>query len=71
MPIVVGDEVKMVNIWHGMLERGVYTNAVIWPAVGKGEAILRTSCMATHTEKQIDTAVEIMSELGRHEGLVA
>jgi 8-amino-7-oxononanoate synthase len=70
VPIVVGDEVKMVNIWHGMLERGVYTNAVIWPAVGKGEAILRTSCMATHTEKQIDTAVEIMSELGRQEGLV-
>jgi 8-amino-7-oxononanoate synthase len=70
VPIVVGDEVKMVNIWHGMLERGVYTNAVIWPAVGKGEAILRTSCMATHTEKQIDTAVEIMSELGRQEGLI-
>jgi hypothetical protein len=27
--------------------------------------------MATHSEKQIDTAVEIMGELGRKWGLVA
>jgi 8-amino-7-oxononanoate synthase len=70
VPILIGDEVKMVAFWRSLLERGVYTNAAIWPAVGKGEAILRTSCMATHTEQQIDTAVEIMSELGRQHGLV-
>jgi 7-keto-8-aminopelargonate synthetase-like enzyme len=70
IPIVIGDEVKMVSFWRELLERGVYTNAVIWPAVGKGEAILRTSCMATHTERQIDTALEIMAELGRHHGIL-
>lgn len=70
VPIVIGDEVKMVSFWRELLDRGVYANAVIWPAVGKGDAILRTSCMATHTEKHIDTAVEIMGELGRKWGLV-
>jgi 8-amino-7-oxononanoate synthase len=70
VPIVVGDEVKMVSFWRGILNRGVYTNAVIWPAVGKGEAILRTSCMATHSEKQIDTAVEIMAEIGRQSRII-
>jgi 7-keto-8-aminopelargonate synthetase-like enzyme len=71
VPIVVGDEVKMVGFWRELLERGVYTNAVIWPAVGKGEAILRASVMATHSEKQIDTVVEVMGELGRKWGLVS
>ena len=70
VPIVIGDEVKMVSLWRELLDRGVYANAVIWPAVGKGEAILRASCMATHSERQIDTAVEIMGELGRKWGLV-
>ncbi len=70
VPIVIGDEVKMVGFWRELLERGVYANAVIWPAVGKGEAILRTSVMATHSEQHIDTAVEIMGELGRKWGLL-
>jgi 8-amino-7-oxononanoate synthase len=71
VPIVVGDERKMVGFWKELLAKGVYTNAVIMPAVPRGAAILRTSCMATHTEEQIKTAVELMAELGRTHGLIA
>jgi 8-amino-7-oxononanoate synthase len=71
VPIVVGDERKMVGFWKELLAKGVYTNAVIMPAVPKGASILRTSCMATHSEDQIKTAVELMSELGRQHGIIS
>ena len=71
VPIVVGDERKMVGFWKELLAKGVYTNAVIMPAVPRGASILRTSCMATHSEEQIKTAVELMAELGRQHGLIA
>jgi 8-amino-7-oxononanoate synthase len=71
VPIVVGDERKMVGFWKALLAEGVYTNAVIMPAVPKGAAILRTSCMATHEPEQVLRAVELMAELGRRHGLIA
>jgi 8-amino-7-oxononanoate synthase len=71
VPIVVGDERKMVGFWKELLANGIYTNAVIMPAVPRGQAILRTSCMATHTKEQLTHAVEVMAELGRRHGLIA
>ena len=38
VPIVVGDERKMVGFWKELLANGVYTNAVIMPAVPRGQA---------------------------------
>lgn len=71
VPIVIGDEVKMVNFWKELLAGGVYTNAVIFPAVPRGAGILRTSCMATHTPEQLNRAVELMAELGRRHGVIS
>jgi 8-amino-7-oxononanoate synthase len=71
VPILVGDERKMVGFWKELLAKGVYTNAVIMPAVPKGQAILRTSCIATHNAEQLDLAVELMAELGRRHGLIS
>jgi 8-amino-7-oxononanoate synthase len=70
VPIVIGDEVKMVTFWKQLLASGVYTNAVVFPAVPRGGGILRTSCMATHTPEQLTRAVDIMAELGRKHGVI-
>ena len=70
VPIVVGDERKMVGFWKELLANGIYTNAVILPAVPRGAAILRTSCMATHTPEQLSRAVQLMGELGRRHGII-
>jgi 8-amino-7-oxononanoate synthase len=71
VPIVIGDEVKMVSFWKELLAGGVYTNAVIFPAVPRGAGILRTSSMATHTEEQLKRAIELMAELGRKHKIVS
>jgi 7-keto-8-aminopelargonate synthetase-like enzyme len=44
-------------------ERGVYVNPVLPPATPEGEALLRTSFMASHTEAQLDEAMDIITEV--------
>ena len=46
-----------------LFEEGVYVNSTVSPAVPVGQAILRTSYMATLTEEQIDRAVKIIHKV--------
>jgi 8-amino-7-oxononanoate synthase len=58
-PIVavqVGDNWEAGVLWKALLDHGVYTNCAIPPAVPR--AVLRTSVMATHTESDIDRALD-------------
>jgi len=71
VPVNVGDEYSTVVFWKSLIEVGVYTNPVIYPAVPMGKAMLRTSCMATHTPDQIEQALEHFRTVGRRQGLVS
>lgn len=55
VPILIGDDWKAGTLWRALLDQGVYTNCAVAPAVSK--ALLRTSVMATHTETDIDDAL--------------
>ncbi len=55
VPVVVGDDWKAGTLWRALLDQGVYTNCAVAPAVSK--ALLRTSVMATHTERDVDDAL--------------
>ncbi len=58
-PIVgvrVGDNWEAGLLWKALLDEGVYTNCVIPPAVPR--AVLRASVMATHTEADIERALQ-------------
>lgn len=46
-----------------LLEKGVYVNPVISPAVPVGQSILRTSYTATHTKEQLDDAMDKIKEV--------
>ncbi len=70
VPVNLGDEYTTVTAWKALLDAGVYTNPSIYPAVNMREAILRTSCMATHTAAQIDQALETFQTVGRKHGLI-
>ena len=71
IPIRVGDEVRTAVFWRDLLSHGVYTNAVVAPAVPRGQAILRTSYIATHSDEQLEQALEIFAEAGRRSGVIA
>lgn len=59
VPVHVGDTVEAGVLWRALLDRGVYTNCSLPPAVQR--PLLRTSVMATHTEAQIDAALEVFA----------
>jgi 8-amino-7-oxononanoate synthase len=56
VPVPVGDNWEAGRLWRSLLDNGVYTNCAILPAVPK--AMLRTSVMATHSEADIDRALD-------------
>ncbi|HYR52050.1 MAG TPA: aminotransferase class I/II-fold pyridoxal phosphate-dependent enzyme [Candidatus Dormibacteraeota bacterium] len=63
VPIFIGDRVKTMQVWRRILDRGVFVNAIIVPAVQPGRDLLRTSYMATHEDHQLDTILRIVKEV--------
>ncbi len=70
IPILIGDEIRTALLWRDLLDHGVYTNAVVAPAVARGQAILRTSYIATHTDEQLNRALGVFAEAGRRSGVI-
>ena len=65
IPIYVYEDEKAFMACKLLLERGVYVNPVVSPATPVGQALLRTSYMATHTKEQMDEASEKIAEVLR------
>jgi 8-amino-7-oxononanoate synthase len=70
VPVIVGDDMVTFGMWRMLLDEGVYTNPVISPATPNGRQLLRTSCMATHTDEQIDEALEAFGKIGKLADLI-
>jgi 7-keto-8-aminopelargonate synthetase-like enzyme len=70
VPVIVGDDMVTFGMWRMLLDEGVYTNPVISPATPNGRQLLRTSCMATHTDEQIDEALEAFKKIGKLADLI-
>jgi 8-amino-7-oxononanoate synthase len=71
VPIVIGGDIEAFEFWKALFERGVFTNPVVSPAVPPGQAMIRTSYTATHTDKHLDRVVEIIADVGREKGLIS
>ena len=70
VPVIIGENIGTFLAWKMLFEAGVYTNPVIAPAVPEGQALLRTSYMATHTDEQLDFVLEAFGEIARMMGNV-
>ncbi|MGD2049381.1 MAG: pyridoxal phosphate-dependent aminotransferase family protein [Chloroflexota bacterium] len=71
IPVIIGENEPTFLTWKLLFERGLYTNPVVSPGVPPGQSLLRTSYMATHTEEQLDCALDIMADVGRQLGLIS
>jgi 7-keto-8-aminopelargonate synthetase-like enzyme len=70
IPIMIGDDMRTVFTWKALFENGVFVNPILSPAVPDGRQLLRTSYMATHTDEQLNRALEIYERVGRQIGLI-
>jgi 8-amino-7-oxononanoate synthase len=69
VPIFIGERMKTLQVWRAILDRGVFVNAVVVPAVQPGRDLLRTSYMATHRDDQLDTILGVVREVHQEMGL--
>jgi glycine C-acetyltransferase len=58
VPVKIGDPHKTSELGKILLEQGIYTNPILYPAVAKKDARIRMSVMATHTKAQLDKVLE-------------
>lgn len=62
IPIFIGDEMKALTVTNFLKENGVFATPVLPPAVPKGEALIRTSYMASHSTDELTKVLEVMEK---------
>ncbi len=70
IPVIVGDDEVAFMLWKLLREDGVFTNPVIYPAVPKGQSLIRTSYSATHTEQELDEVLASFHRCGKKVGII-
>jgi len=70
IPVVVGDLHTCFRFWADLLEEGVFVNPVVPPAVPRGQSLMRTSYMATHTDQDLEFILDAFVRVGRRHGVI-
>jgi 8-amino-7-oxononanoate synthase len=65
IPITVGDDITTFTMAKRLQDEGVFVNPIVTPAVPPGQAMIRTSYMATHTREHLDQALAAIAKVGR------
>ena len=69
--IHIGEDMKTLNFWRALFDGGIFANPVVPPAVPLNRSLIRTSYMASHTDEDVDLALELFERIGRQFGLLA
>ncbi len=70
IPVIVGENEIAFKAAMMLQDEGVFVNVAISPAVPEGQALIRTSYMATHTDEQLDRVLAAFEKVGKALGLI-
>jgi len=70
LPVYCRELVAAFRFCKRLHEEGIFVNPVVPPAVAAGQELIRISLMATHTDEQVDFALEKMGKVGKELGLL-
>jgi 8-amino-7-oxononanoate synthase len=62
LPLMIGDPARCMAFSERLLEEGVLAQGIRPPTVPQGTSRLRITLMATHTNEQIDRAIEVFEK---------
>jgi glycine C-acetyltransferase len=68
IPIPVGSEIRALYFSRELLDNGIFALPAVYPAVPRGQAIIRTAFTATHEEHHIDFVLETLHRLSKKHG---
>jgi 8-amino-7-oxononanoate synthase len=70
LPVYCRDLMLAFKMCKRLQEEGLFVNPVVSPAVPPGQELIRISLMATHTDQQVDFALEKLGKVGKEFGLI-
>jgi 8-amino-7-oxononanoate synthase len=70
LPVYCRNMLAAFKLCKRLQEEGVFVNPVVSPAVPPGHELIRISLMATHTDQQIDFALDKLGKVGKELGLL-
>jgi len=70
VPVIIGDNEMAVLLSRELFRRGVFVQAIRPPSVPHGTARLRVTPMATHSENDIERAIDVFREAGDALGIL-
>ena len=70
IPVIIGDDDVTFMMWKFLREEEIFTNPIIYPAVPKGQALIRTSYSATHKEEELDAVLRGFEKCGKILGII-
>ncbi|MFI4911033.1 MAG: aminotransferase class I/II-fold pyridoxal phosphate-dependent enzyme [Sedimentisphaeraceae bacterium JB056] len=65
IPIIVGDEVALAGFHRDLIDNGVYTNIVSYPALRRKESRVRLCVMSSLTTQQMNKALSVIMQAGK------
>jgi glycine C-acetyltransferase len=70
-PIIIGDGKLTMDFSRELFNEGVLGTGITFPTVPEGKARIRTIVTATHTEADLEQALEALERVGRRMGILA
>ncbi len=70
-PVMVGEAATAHEFSRQLFDEGLLATGIGYPTVPEGKARIRTIVTATHTQEQLDQALEILVRVGKRMGIVA
>ncbi|MDR3253617.1 MAG: pyridoxal phosphate-dependent aminotransferase family protein [Endomicrobium sp.] len=70
IPLTVGSDLVAFKMWKMLFDEDVFASPVTTPAVPEGQAIIRTSYMATHSDIHLDFILEKFKKVGKQLGII-
>jgi glycine C-acetyltransferase len=70
-PIIIGDGARTMEFSRELFKEGVLGTGIAFPTVPEGKARVRTIMTATHTEEELEKALEVLKKVGKRMGILA
>jgi len=70
VPIIVGDIMTALKMNKMLEDESVFVNPVVPPAVQPNQCLIRLSFMATHTDEDLEFALEKLEKVGKKLGVI-
>lgn len=70
IPLVIGDDDTAFQFAQNLYDMGVFATPIVHPAVRECGALIRTSYMATHSDEELEYALNTLHLLGKNFGII-